>query len=436
VTIWHHSVPPALFDEIAAGGGGADAVSLLAAIQHSKHKLLLAGVLDETQAADHRQRRLAETGYELLAVVQRHDPDAANAVIRHPSVGAWATRTLRALRGGATLPGAEPAMLCGIAAAAAIRAGLPARIEVPVHNGAVILPSLGAATADGSSAVVQNPATGPADVVSGSRRVSVPPDPHHDAPGWSGLRRITTGRLDVLVDDADPFRMPAAQQLAPRLSTGRAGNWTATFGATWPLLDRHHPKVATEIAAAVKVIVPLEPGPYGPVSSSAPEAFGAVAMSQPPDPCTLAMTLTHELHHLKLSALLDAITLTEPDDGRRFYAPWRDDPRPADALLQGAYAFLGVSRFWRRQRRHEEGTAAIRAHTEYARWRAAALQATGTLRSSGSLTRRGTDFVQAMARTLRSWLAEPVPEQACALAQRQDQEHRDRWQAAHGPIQA
>jgi HEXXH motif-containing protein len=157
-------------------------------------------------------------------------------------------------------------------------------------------------------------------------------------------------------------------------------------------------------------------------------------MSQPPDPCTLAVTLTHELQHIKLSALLDVITLTRPDDGRRFYAPWRDDPRPVDALLQGAYAFLGVSGFWRRQRFQEDGAARIRAHAEYARWRAATALATGTLRSSGSLTWPGMEFVQGMARTLKTWMSEPVPEKARALAWQQDEQHRDRWQRVHGPI--
>jgi hypothetical protein len=33
------------------------------------------------------------------------------------------------------------------------------------------------------------------------------------------------------------------------------------------------------------------------------------------------------------------------------YAPWRSGPRPLNGLLQGAYAFLGVSGFWRQQRR-------------------------------------------------------------------------------------
>src|SRR5581483_603165 len=60
-----------------------------------------------------------------------------------------------------------------------------------------------------------------------------------------------------------------------------------------------------------------------------------------------AVTLAHELQHLKLGALLDIVTLALPDDGRRYYAPWRDDPRPLGGLLQGAYAYFGVSGFWR-----------------------------------------------------------------------------------------
>jgi hypothetical protein len=39
-----------------------------------------------------------------------------------------------------------------------------------------------------------------------------------------------------------------------------------------------------------------------------------------------------------------------PDDGHRYYVPWRDDPRPISGLLQGAYAYLGVTGFWRTRR--------------------------------------------------------------------------------------
>jgi uncharacterized protein len=170
------------------------------------------------------------------------------------------------------------------------------------------------------------------------------------------------------------------------------------------------------------------------VSSSSPETFGAVAMSRPPDACALAETLAHEVQHLKLSALIDVVRLTKPDDGSRFYAPWRDDPRPIDSLLQGAYAYLGVSGFWRRQRHLENGKVGIQSHAQYARWRDAAALVAGTLRSSGRLTSAGYRFVAGMGRTLRCWSGDQVPEQARTLARHEAEQHRRRWESVNGPI--
>jgi len=124
--------------------------------------------------------------------------------------------------------------------------------------------------------------------------------------------------------------------------------------------------------------------------------------------------------------------LTRPDDGRRWYAPWRDDPRPIGGLLQGSYAFLGVSGFWRRQRQHEDGTAALSAHSEFARWQAACQLVVGSLLSSGQLTPTGERFVMGMARTLRGWEDEPVPPAARMIAQQNAEEHLARWRLRNG----
>ena len=62
----------------------------------------------------------------------------------------------------------------------------------------------------------------------------------------------------------------------------------------------------------------------------------------------LASVLVHECQHAKLNAVLDLIPLSRPDQAR-YYAPWREDPRPLGGLLHGAYAYLGVSDFWRVQ---------------------------------------------------------------------------------------
>jgi uncharacterized protein len=436
MTLPSHRVRPPLFDAIATGGGGAEAMSVLTEAQYSKHLMLLEGVLDQARACHHDQWPFADRGYEFLADAQGRDPVAASRVISHSSVGAWAIRTLRALGGGSASSGAEPGALCAVAASAAIQACLPGQIAVPVINGAVMLPALGAATADGSQALVRSSGAGAAEVVSQSHRVAVPADPHQDGPGWAGLRRVKAGPLDALVDDLDPFRMPAAPHVAPRLSSDQTRTWAAALQEAWPVLDQHHPSVAPEIAAAVKVIVPLQAPAEGINSSSTPETFGAIAMSQPSERRLLAMTLTHEVQHMKLSALHDVEPLIQPDE-RRFYAPWRDDPRPIDGLLQGTYAFFGVSGFWRRQRHHEEGAAEIQAHVEYVRWRDAAALTTGTLKRSGSLTPAGMKLVHGISQTLNAWqAADRVPEEASQLALRDAREHRRCWQRANGPIPA
>ena len=412
----HYGMPRKLFAALARGGG-ACAVRELVAAQYSKHLILIRGVLEATQPGD----RFAVPGYQLLAEVQRQVPAAAEAVISHPSVGAWALRTLR---GDQTLPGAVPGGLSAVAAAAAIRACLPAQIEVPATDGRVMLPTLGAAAANGRTAVVR---TSPPEVGSAGLRVAV----GQDSPGWLALREVQVGSLRVLVDDLDPFRMPAAEHLASRLSATEVAGLTSVLHDAWPLLD---PVEAGEVATAVRVIVPYVTPPAGHVSSSSPETFGAVAMSAQPDRYTCAATLVHETQHLKLSALLDLVTLTLPDDGRRFYAPWRTDPRPASSLLQGAYAFLGVSGFWRRQRQTADDAAVRqRADAEFARWRAAAARVVRTLRSSGRLTPAGEDFTGEMARLLHGWQREPVPAQALAAARHEAELHLARWRLDNEP---
>ena len=138
------------------------------------------------------------------------------------------------------------------------------------------------------------------------------------------------------------------------------------------MLESRHPAPPRSPRLLTVVVPYRRTGTGGQVSSSSPETFGAIAMSPPPDPLTCAVTLAHETQHLKLFALLDIVALTLPDDGRRYYAPWREDPRPVSGLLQGAYAFLGVSGFWRTQREIADGAARLEADTEFARWRAGA----------------------------------------------------------------
>jgi HEXXH motif-containing protein len=408
---------------------------MLTAAEDSKHGLLLRGVVHAAQAAGADQARLAQHGWDVLVAAERRSPYIVIRTLRYPSVGAWAVRTLRSLRGGAGAPGANPAGLATLAAAAAIRSGLDAEVRVRPEAGVVTLPSLGVARVNAALATVRSSA-GHAEIRWAQGRVGIPSDPQQDAPGWQGVRRVRAGNLDIGLDDLDPFRMPTVPGLAARLSDGAAGEWTQAIQRGWHLLAADHPEVAAEVAEATSVVVPLSPSVHGQLSSSSPETFGALAMSQPPDPHTCAVTLTHEVQHVKLGALLDVVRLTLPDDGRRYYAPWRDDPRPVAGLLQGAYAHLGITGFWGTQRHVASGPAQLRADGEFALWRAGTTWVIDTLLSSQQLTAAGLDFVRRMSETAAAWRDEPISPQARAFASRESERHLSRWVRANGPVPA
>jgi HEXXH motif-containing protein len=401
-----HGVPAHRFAELASGGS-AEAVQLLVEAQYSKHVILLHRVATMARSA---QDQIALAGWDLLAEVQRQDLTAARAVITYPSVGAWAMHTVR---GDRQVPGAQPACLAALAAAAAIRAGLDAEIEVPVIDGMVVLPSLGLAQVPDAETVTVRTAT--AEIYPGGER-------------WQDLRRAKVGDLDVTLDDLDPFRMPATDgRPTSRLTEAELTAFTAPLEDAWYVLT---PASAKEIAAIVRVVVPYQAPEEGLVSTSSAESFGTVAMSRQPDKYTCAETLVHETQHLKLCALLDLVALTQPDNGQRYYAPWRSDPRPASGLLQGAYAFFGVSGFWRGQRETApEAEVRNRAEAAFARWRDGAAQVAQTLLGSKQLTEEGQSFVATMARVLADWQREPVPSVAREIAQREADRHRTQWQA-------
>ena len=431
----YHAIPRDVFDALAAGGGGPEAIRVLAAAERSKHDILLRGVVaSAARAADTIQARYASVGWEVLTEAKRLDRDAADRVMRYPAVGAWAVSTLSAPDPDGRAPGAVPARLAAVAAAAAVRSGLDVEVPVLPVAGVVSLPSLGAVRVDADSALVRSHPGG-AEVRWPHGRVEIPLGGHPDTPGWLGIRDCRAGDLQAVIEDLDPFRMPAeVTGLAPRLTAGEARDWQRALQQGWEVLAAGHPSVAAEIAAAISVIVPLSRSVHGHLSSSSPDTFGALAMSEPPDPETCASTLTHELQHVKLCAVLDIVKLTSPDEGSRYYAPWRDDPRPIAGLLQGAYAHVGVTEFWRRQRQLTGGAAQLRADGQFALWRAGTTRVIETLLASDRLTPDGTDFVLRMSETASSWASEPVSAQAQAIALREARSHLARWERRHGPV--
>jgi len=430
MTLSPHLLPKKLFVELAGGRGGSEAVQHLLIGQDSKRLLLLRAIRD--LGGDD-----ARYAYKLLADIQASVPEVTKAVLRYPTVGSWGLRTLQALNGQtAPNPLASPGGMAAVTAAAAIRSERRETIEVPVLAGEVALPSLGRASVPGDNAfAVVRTGAGEAEIVVGGITVRV--DPAADGPGWERLRRIRASHrgveVDFVIDDLDPHRMPGAKRTERRLTEAELDQWTTTLRPAWEILVDRHRQVAEEIRTVVTVLTPLVAPENGTSSATSKLAFGNIGMSTPPDPHSFAVTLAHEAQHAKLSGLIDLIPLTLPDDGSRYYAPWRDDPRPLGGLLQGAYAHMGIAAFWQVERtKPHSADLLLRAHTEFVHWRDGTEAAIRVLRSSGGLTAEGDLFTAEMANAMVAMCEEPVPVEAARRAEISARRHRADWLRRNG----
>ena len=430
-------MPDDVFAALATGTGGLCAVRLLSQAQRSKHLLLLRLIVVTATRIGHPQARELARAYDLLVAAQLRRPSDVDPVLCHPPVGAWAIRAWRNLRRGDAL---DCGYLAALAASAALLAGMESAIEVPLTNGAVFLPFLGrmdlAFGGVAETVVVRSWSHG-GEILVPSVRVAIPLNRECDSDGWSGLRRLTVNfgesSTSFILDDLDPYRLPGAPTTG-RLDAVDVGMWYRTLSDAWALLVVSHPETAEEVAAGVAVLVPLQAPSGHQVSATSRHSFGAVALSLPRHGRFFAVTLAHECQHLKLCALLDLVTLIDDPGERRWYAPWREDPRPLGALLQGAYAHVGVAAFWRKQRYVDRGIAALQAHAEFARWRDETQHVITTLQTSGALTSDGAFFVEGMAARLEMWAAEPVPAAAVQRARAAAAEHRMAWRRRHGRL--
>jgi HEXXH motif-containing protein len=444
-------VPGRLFTALATGGGGADGLRLLARAEHSRR---LACALAVTRAAGEAGGGVADAAgraWDVLAAAHRADPESVAAVLSHPSAGTALTGLLARLcrvvevgGGGARTPPVH--WFSALAAAAAVRAGVPGRVRWPMTSDLVFLPSLGGARFPGARpgdlAEVVVDAGGAARIGVAGRAsrpgpVEVPPTGSGPSGRWRAARRLVvcdTG-APLFLDDADPLRFPGVPERPLGLLPGDLHWWEATARESCRLLRDHHPGTYAELAAGPRTLVPVDrPGSF---SGSSAEAFGAMALSRPRSARGLALSMAHEMQHGKFAAVLHLFDLFEPDGEELYYAPWRPDPRPLLGLFHGAYAHLGVADFWNRRRGVERDPGEIAlAEAQFARWRTGAREATEVLLASGRLTVLGRHFAQTMLSTLDALCRLPVPAEARRRGMALAAEHRAEWVRRNGVPQA
>ncbi|MER6674500.1 HEXXH motif domain-containing protein [Streptomyces sp. NPDC000983] len=403
-----HVLPVGAFEELLGGGGGTAAVEALRASERSWRLLVVRALLDAQGSAP-------AGAWELLMRARDADETAFEELLTYPAVGVWAAHTLRRLRGSAA--GVEPpdtGHLRAVAASAAIRAGLDFRTVVPVRDGWAVLPALGAMRVPGADT---------AEVSAAAGRVLVAGEPL-DGPRWHPLTRLDSEGCALLLDDADPYR--SLRTPVPTEPVDAEG-WQELFAEAWGILRALDTEAAGALAGGLVTLVPRPRAErFRPHSASSGDAFGAALASVPDDGEQLAATLVHEFQHNKLSAFMHLFTLYENRGGapRLHYAPWRDDPRPLGGLLQGVYAFFGVTGFWRR-REHPLG------RFEFALWREQTAHALHAIAAAEELTGLGRRLVAELTERLSPWLTEPVEDTALTAARLAVADHRATWRAYH-----
>jgi uncharacterized protein len=423
VTARRHRIADDTFTAFARFGGSLDAVRLVASARLSKTKLLIQYILRAAERTGHPDAHRASAAHDVLAKVQRQSPEAVDAVLRYPLVGAWALRC--ALRGD----DADPGFLAAVAASAAITAAVPATVDLGRTENGLYLPALGTATGSGD-AIVRTHRDG-TEIVLGGRTIAVPRDPHRTTAGWRGLRRVSgemgARRFDVVLDSEMPRSLPVSLRADAALPDEEAAVWGDRLLAGWRLLVREQPAVADDVSAVLRVVAPLRDRPARAASATLGDAFGCVVMSLPRSDVHTAVTLTHEVQHAKLTGLTDLATLVREDAADRFYAPWREDPRPALGLVHGLYAHASVAGFWRSHRELCAPDDRFEADVEYARWSSACREVADTLLAADVLTPVGRRLVTVVTDQLTEWAREPVDPDVHEAARRQATEHRTRW---------
>lgn len=445
-----HSIPADGLHGLLHGDGDGAVIDELLGAERSRRLLLLRALYDRSirVASDSGDFPVSlREAWESLERAQAEAPGVVEEVLMAPGSGTWASAALRRLRG--TLRSDIPIWatlghLASLAAAASAAARIEFTLRVPAFEGTVSLPGLGCAVLpareDWTTARVAGDRWG-VRITCGGDEVVVGPDWERQAPGWRPTRRLTLGQDEaagsVTLEEHDPYRTffgPTAPRVLP---DSEARSWQSSLTEAWNVLLRDTPAQTDAIRRGLRSITPMPKGErFRPYSSSSAEAFGGINASLPDEGCELAATLVHEFQHVKLGALTHVAPLVRraeetQEPSELFHAPWRDDPRPLEGVLQGIYAFFGVTRFWRVNRRAADVAHAPLAHFEFALWREAVWSTLGSVRGHERLTPLGRRLLESLLHSCAGWLGDDVPDAPLRLAREALASHRARWREHH-----
>jgi uncharacterized protein len=420
VSNWNeHSLTGSDFDDLARGLGSASAVEALGAGQISRRALLLLALSEELAArpGHHQAVTILQQAQDLLATVNAADaaanqvpvgttrvtspgsPSAGDRLLLHPYLEVWAVDAYQQLvhSGDRDEPSIQVAARMGYllagAVAVAAQVGLDVETDLIVPARGLAVPGLGRFTVEASDV----PFRARLSTTSGRPLILTPDDARPVQ--WEPVHRFDDA---VVLEDTDPYRDTFGYAVQLRLNGDLRTQWTQHYTEARNLILKEYGEYVPALNAGLVSITPLiTPADGHDASAAGRQAYGAVSTALPRTSATLALLLLHEFQHVKLGALIDLVPLYDPDDDTLYRAPWRPDPRPLGALLQGTYAHLAVTDFWRRHR--HTGPDPANADRLFQHWHAQTRDVIDVLATSPALNDLGRRFVAGMAAAVEPW---------------------------------
>jgi uncharacterized protein len=217
--------------------------------------------------------------WQLLVDVEAAAPETVVSTLAYPYVRRRVRHALAAAQpAGAT---ACRSVLAVVAIAAAVRAGHPGSLDVPVVEGALCLPGLGVlALPEASVARVSSSARPGEFAVHPDLGLSWISTESGPAQWWRPVLPVDTGRPGMWFDDVDPARDCYAHPVAERLTSAERDTRVAMVERAWSSVRLVAPQLAAALDMMITTVTPLASRPQtDPPTPGTPEAvFGAVAI--------------------------------------------------------------------------------------------------------------------------------------------------------------
>ena len=184
-----HHIDVEAFDLLAAGPGDHTVMAALSDAMYSVNRGLVVALGRRLGDASSPLGRAAAEGWRLLSALDAEYPQSVQEILAYPYIQAWATRCLDPQ---GTADALDRAHLSGVAGAVALRAGIETELLLPVRDGAISVPTVGACVVAPGTGPVERVRVSPLGVSCASAAGNGSPSVGSPQPAWRSPSTTST----------------------------------------------------------------------------------------------------------------------------------------------------------------------------------------------------------------------------------------------------